>query len=243
MIGHATPDQSKELAKRIRLVRRDVGDLLFHFTRSTEPNRGSVPTGEVQTKNKRGSASSVLKKILYEEKLLGSSRWTYGENIVCFTEAPIQEFNSIFSLVSIASSHEERPRYEPYGVAVSKKWLFEKGGRPVIYDHPNGLSGYPESLRYRFVPYDPTEGNDFTWEREWRIKTGELKLDPMHTLVVVPTSDEAFEIVYEYANIEADYDVEGSHGDGYITGTYHTPKWLTVSLEIFGFTGFINDIA
>jgi hypothetical protein len=52
------------------------------------------------------------------------------------------------------------------GVAVSKKWLFAHWGRPVIYDRPEGLVALPDDQRYRFVPYDPTAGTDFTWERE-----------------------------------------------------------------------------
>jgi hypothetical protein len=189
-----------------------------------------------------GSAAGVLHKILYEETLIGTSSWTHGTNTICFTEAPIHEFNSVFSLVSIASSKDERPRYEPYGIAVSKKWLFEKGGRPVIYDHPDTFSQYPESLRYRFVPYNPNNGIDFTWEREWRIQTDALQLDPKHTLVVVPTSEEAFQVVYDFAKIEADWDVEGSSGGAWITGTYHNPKWLAVSLDLFGFShGHFKD--
>jgi hypothetical protein len=147
MTFHLTPELSEELAKRIRLVRRDVGDLLFHFTRNIEPQRITVSIRDNHSIYMGGSASAVLHKILYEEKLIGTSRWTYGKDTICFTEAPIQEFNSVFSLVSIASTKAERPRYEPYGIAVSKKWLFEQGGRPVIYDHPDAFPQYPESLR------------------------------------------------------------------------------------------------
>ena len=182
------------------------------------------------------SAFAVLTKILYEGQLLGTSAWTYGQRCVCFTKAPITEFNAIFSLVANAASKQERPHYEPYGIAVNKKWLFGKGGRPVIYDHPNAFENLPEDLRYRFVPYDPAKGVDCTWEREWRIKTDALQLDPKHTLVVVPTADEAFDLVYEFAEIEADWDVEGSHGEAYISGVYHKPRWLAVSLDIFGFS-------
>ena len=162
--------------------------------------------------------------------LKGTSGWSYGHNCFCFTEAPITEFNSIFSLVDIATSASERPRYEPYGIGVSKKWLFAQGGRPVIYDHPTILSLLPVEQQYRFVPYDPMNNIDFTWEREWRIKADHLKLDPNETLVVVPSSDEAFDLVYEFADIEADYDNEPVP-----SGFYHKPKWLAVSLDIFGF--------
>ena len=235
MMQHKLPEISRVLLERIKLVRRDVGNLLFHFTRAPKEKFISVQLHHGGTLSMSSSASAVLRKILYEGKLLGTSTWTYGEKCVCFTEAPIQEFNSIFSLVEIASSQQERPRYEPYGIAVSKKWFFKKGGLPVIYDHPDAFNDFPKELKYRFVPYDPEQGIDFTWEREWRIKADYLELDPKETLVVVPTSDEAFEIVYEFAELEADWDVEGSSGEGYISGVYHEPKWLAVSLDLFGF--------
>ena len=234
--NHKVPEMSKSLINGIRLVRRDIGELLFHFTRTPDAKTVSwgMP-GSSQTTT-ASSAFAVLTKILYESQLLGTLTWTYGHRCVCFTEAPITEFNAIFSLVANAASKQERPHYEPYGIAVNKKWLFGKGGRPVIYDHPNEFDKLPEDLRYRFVPYDPTEGVDYTWEREWRIKTDALQLDPKYTLVVVPTADEAFDLVYEFAELEADWDVDGSEGEGYISGVYHKPRWLAVSLDVFGFS-------
>jgi len=231
MTKHKIPDISKALYNRIKLVRRDFGNLLFYFTRTPDRKKAiKIKTNDYgSTTIWLASAWGVLSKILHEGKLIGTSKWTYGKNCVCFTEAPIQEFNSIFSLVEIAASRQEKPRYEPYGIAVSKKWLFDKGGRPVIYDHPDTLASVPEDQKYRFVPYDPVRGIDFTWEREWRIKVDHLVLDPRETLVVVPTSEEAFELVYEFADLEPDGDEDGPWG------VYHKPKWLAVSLDIFGF--------
>lgn len=232
MSQHKTPEVSEELSKRIRLVRRDLGSLLFHFTRAPSERFVEVKFGQGEKMTMSGSTGAVLRKILYEGGLKGTSRWSYGQSCVCFTEAPIQEFNSIFSLIEIAASERERPRYEPYGIGVSKTWLFAKGGRPVIYEHPDALPSFPEKEKYRFVPYDPGKGIDFTWEREWRIKTEYLRLDPRETLVVVPTSDEAFDLVYEFADLEPDdWDEEA----GLPSHVYHKPKWLAVSLDIFGF--------
>jgi hypothetical protein len=94
----------------------------------------------------------------------------------------------------------------------------------VIYDRPEVLGELPDSQRYRFVKYDPANGVDYTWEREWRIKTNSLQLDPTQTLVMVPTSADAFEVVYELANEEPDWDVEGSTGKGFVVGSFDVPK-------------------
>ena len=221
-----TPEQSKELEKRIRLVRRDMSDLLFHFTRGADGK----------------SASSILDLILRGGKLRGTSNWSKPDKVVCFTESPIQEFNAIFSLSSIANSDHEHPRYEPYGIAVSKKWLYKQGGRPVIYDSKESQNEYSGALSYRFVPYNPEcEDKDYTWEREWRIKTNELNLDPTSTLVIVPSAEEAFDIVYGFADVETGYDYDcedyNDPSSAIITGSYdtHTPRWLAVSLDMFGF--------
>jgi len=231
MTQHKTPELSDELLKRIRIVRRDFGNLLFHFTRAPTERFIEVVFEKGDKMTMTGSAGAVLKKILYEGQLRGTSRWSYGQNCVCFTEAPIQEFNSIFSLIEIAASEQERPRYEPYGIGANKTWLFAKGGRPVVYEHPDNFASFPEKEKYRFVPYNPEKGVDFTWEREWRIRTNYLALDPHETLVVVPTSEEAFDLVYEFADLEPDdFDEEGLP-----MHVYHKPKWLAVSLDIFGF--------
>ena len=228
MSHHPTPELSPELAKLIKLVRHDIGTLLFHFTRGLKDEQFITVHRGLSMTSYSASAGGVLHKILSDGALIGTSKWSGGEKTVCFTEAPIHEFNRIFALVEFASSEEQRPRYEPYGVAVTKEWLFEQGGRPVIYDHPDAVLECPESQRYRAVPYDPVKGIDSTWEREWRIKADSLKLDPKQTLVVVPTADEAFEIVYEHSDIETDYDENGP------SGAYHVPQWLAVSLDIFG---------
>ena len=214
----STPEQSEELARRIWMVRRDIGGLLFHFTRTPpHPVEFELEWGGV---NLGRSAGAVLTKILSEGRLCGTSEWSNGEDCVCFTESPIQELNAVFSLANLAATEAERPRYEPYGIAVTKEWLFCQGGRPVIYDDPGSLADLPERIKYRFVPYDPGEGLDYTWEREWRVPTKSLVLDPNHTLVVVPSADEAFQYVYDFAEMVPDYDNEPTPVGAYLAAVY-----------------------
>jgi hypothetical protein len=72
---------------------------------------------------------------------------------------------------------------------VPKTWGFERGGRPVIYQTEEEYHNLPESLRWRHVRFDPLNGIDFTWEREWRIRIDELVLDISVAVVIVPDSD------------------------------------------------------
>lgn len=226
---HLTPEISAELSKRISLVRRDIGNMLFHFTRKPESDKVEIKHN-LGYSSMPASASAVLEKILKEGNLKGGSKWYNGNTCISFFDTPIQELFSIFTLNIIATNEKERPRYEPYGLGINKKWLFSKGCRPVIYDHPSGFDSLSDEEKYRFMKYDPTNGIDFTWEREWRIKTDHLRLDPKETLVIVPTAEEAFEIVYQFSEVEPDcWDESGP------SGYYHNPKWLAVSLDLFGF--------
>lgn len=220
------------LVERISVMRRDLGNLLFHFTRAVPADDGFL-SGKTLPKT---SAFSALFEILKDGQLRGSNGCIKGgDNCICFTEAPISEIVSLFNLAKITVQGGEVPRYEPYGIAVSKKWLFKQGGRPVIYQPASEYEAPPDELKHRHVTYDPTKGIDFTWEREWRVKASALTLNPVEALIVVPTRQDAFDCMYQFADLEPEYDVEGTSGRGYVSGAFHQPKWLAVSLDIFGF--------
>jgi hypothetical protein len=210
-----------ETLRRMKLIRRDQGNLLFHFTRA----------------NGQNIASHVLDKIIREGRLIGSGNLIRGgHKCVCFTEAPITELHATFSLVELTSDQKDRVRYESFGVAVTKEWLFERGGRPVIYQSEKEFKTLPESLQYRHVRYEPNRDIDFTWEREWRIHCDELRLDPKETLVVVPTCEESYELMYGHSTLVDDgVNLDG----GFVESVYPEPSWRAVSLDLFGVP---NDI-
>ena len=62
----------ENLLRRIRGVRRDLGHLLFHFTRSVSPDPTVLEPGVPML------AFDVLRKILRERQLVGSGRWVRG---------------------------------------------------------------------------------------------------------------------------------------------------------------------
>lgn len=148
-----------------RVIREDLSDRLIHLTRSlTHKESGNVLSAILRERQLRGGTGNIKG----------------GYTCVCFSEAPIGKLGQI-----LAQPMAHKVRYKPYGVMVAKEWLFSQGGRPAIYQPDGEFTDLPESHRHRHVCYDPP-GVDFSWEREWRIRTDALALDPESTTVVVP---------------------------------------------------------
>jgi hypothetical protein len=97
---------------------------------------------------------------------------------VCFSEIPLS-----------AMHHFARPpvdqaaRYHFYGIALSKKAVFEAGGRPVIYLPDKEGEWIPSDERWRHVKFEHREV-DWTHEREWRL-AGDLDLTKMSGLYLI----------------------------------------------------------
>lgn len=218
----------QDFLQEVSHQRRDIGNLLIHLTRTPERPIAIERSGRTLSASPR----NVLEKIASDGRILGGSEFIKGGyRCVCFTEAPIAEIPTIVRLARDAAEISLRPRYEPYGVAVPKEWLFARGGRPVIYQSEDEFLHLPEEMRYRHVRYEP--GNvDFTWEREWRIQTDDLVLDPKSTLFIMPKADEVFDFMYGHATLEAEWD--DLDNEGLPTNFYHKAKWMAVSLDLFG---------
>ncbi len=150
-------------------IRGDLSNHLIHLTKR-QP--------DIDEKN-------VFESIVNERRLRGSDTDIRGGyKCVCFSEAPIHVIAR-----SLIGEDKKEFRYAPYGVMVSKNWLFSKGGRPVLYQPEAEYYLLNEESRYKHVKYDPINGTDYSWEREWRIKIDELPLDPKETTLIVPTRE------------------------------------------------------
>lgn len=151
------------------MIRDDISDRLIHLTRGESWDQ----------------ASKVFLRIMGERKLLGGTAHIRGRyKCICFSEAPIAKLATI-----LADPDPDQMRYAPFGIMLSKTWLYSKGGRPVIYQADDEFDVLPESLKYRHVRYEPHKQIDYTWEREWRLCADELPLDPAETTLVVPSRE------------------------------------------------------
>jgi len=167
----------------IKLVRRDISNQLVHLTKSTE----------------KLQAINILENIINEERLIGGKGFIKShDQCICFSETPLSEIANLLKANEVTIQNKQRPRYESYGVIVSKKWAWGQGARPVIYQPDLEYDILPEELKYRHVRYELESDIDFTWEREWRLKAKEIKLISEHTIFVVPTSKEVMYLKREY---------------------------------------------
>ncbi|MEX0805532.1 MAG: hypothetical protein WD688_19760 [Candidatus Binatia bacterium] len=149
------------------MSRADISPYLIHFTSGQS----------------HADAFTRLRKIIADRKLIAGSRFIKGNyRCVCFSEAPLA------SLKGGLVNEDYYSRYSPFGIMVSKQWLFAQGGRPAIYQSDEEYHSLPESNRWRHVLYQPRNSKetvDFTWEREWRIKCDCLAFDQSSAKVIV----------------------------------------------------------
>ncbi len=145
------------------MIRFDISNSLIHLTR-----------------DKNGYTSeNIFDKIVHERKLIGSKENIRGKfNCICFSETPINAIGQIIA------QNDNKFHYGAFGFLFRKNFLFEKGARPVYYQPDSDFKLLPEELKYRHVNFE-IEKVDWTWEREWRLKSDELILDPQSVTLIV----------------------------------------------------------
>jgi hypothetical protein len=162
------------------LMRRDISLALVHFTKASDV----------------GSAYDVLRRILREKRVLGSSNFVRGaKTCVCFSEAPLGALEH--GLINATGF----TRYSPFGLQFEKEWIFSMGGRPVIYEPEHEFAELPQSHQWRHVRLEfcpiPV---DFTWEREWRLPCEDLRFSEHEVTVVLPDDEARDRFIHDVEN-------------------------------------------
>jgi hypothetical protein len=140
--------------------RPDLTPYLVHLTKNTKPEDGF-------------SAFENLVSILQEGRIRGSKSskgFIKGPNrAACFMDVP---FAALKYVLNPRDSNPENPRYEPYGIVVTKKYAYKQGCRPVLYlsDKETKDLGIPRDQLWRVVRFEVTDHGWISWlhEREWR---------------------------------------------------------------------------
>src|SRR6202171_241072 len=123
--------------------------MLTHFTRAA----------------KTESALDNLVTILREGVIRGSTRMVREKrSVVCLFEVPIRDLRVLLDPRS-------RRRYQPYGIAIEKRYAFRMGARPVIYmpwREAERLLAPGERWRVVSLELERDATTDWSFEREWR---------------------------------------------------------------------------
>jgi len=150
--------------------------MLTHFTRAS----------------RTASALDNLVAILREGVIRANRRMIRGtQPAVCLFDAPPSELRTLLE-------RRNRRRYEPFGIAIDKRYAFKMGARPVIYlpwREAAEILAPAEHWRVVETQMDRTPPVDWTHEREWRVP-GDLEFSPRVCAALVETwrdVDEIFE--------------------------------------------------
>jgi hypothetical protein len=162
--------------------RPDLSPFLVHLTKNTEKEDGYT-------------AFQNLVNILRTGKIWGSEKkkgFIKGpHNATCFMDVPL---TSLKYVLNKSNTDQDYPRYEPYGVVVTKAYAYSKGARPVLYLSDSELQAMniPKERLWQVVRFEGVGENSIGWlhEREWRAK-GDFPLPTEPLAVLVENSGEA----------------------------------------------------
>jgi len=164
------------------IERPDLSPFIIHLTKRS-PKR---------------TAFENLVRILRSGRLVGS---TSSEGYIkgstpatCFMDVPLGSLKYVLKKANTRRRGRKGPRYEAYGILISKSWAYAAGARPVLYlsDAEIVALRIPDAHKWRVVKFEGVSSKDFGWlhEREWRAEGG-FKLPSRMLSVLVKTSKEA----------------------------------------------------
>ncbi len=163
------------------LERPDLSPFLVHLTKNTK-------------RSDDYSAYDNLVSILETGEVWGSDSrqgFVKGPNkAACFMDVPL---GSLKYILNSSNTDPDKPRYEPYGIIVTKKYGYVHGCRPVLYLSNSELKALsvPEDELWRVVRLEGVDGSGVNWvhEREWRAKGSfKIPIDP-HAVLVKNVAD------------------------------------------------------
>lgn len=170
--------------KKFLYEKRDYSHLLVHLTRSAETLSAKDVLGCILD-------DCLLKAyhawcIWYKEINRGDNAFLWEKfKVVCFTETPIEQLHMILKKLPGRLYNPE-----PYGLVFEKSYIKTNGGNQVFYMtkkiatplhelyERQKISSTLDTEVCRFLALTTLceKGNDWHWEREWRVM-GDLKFN------------------------------------------------------------------
>ncbi len=162
--------------------RPDLSPFLVHLTKNT-------------LSEDKYSAFDNLVNILKTGEVIGSTTkkgFIKGTSSAsCFMDIPL---SSLKYVLNEANTNPDHPRYEPFGIIVSKEYAYGNGCRPVLYlsDAETKSLQIRSNQLWRVVRLEGVDGFHVNWlhEREWRSK-GSFPLPSKVRAVLVKSTKSA----------------------------------------------------
>ena len=159
--------------------RPDLTPFLIHLTKNTKADD-------------EYSAFDNLVSILQHGEIWGSDTkkgFVKGpHSAACFMDVP---FYSLKYILNEENSAPNDPRYEAFGVFVTKRHAYKQGCRPVLYlsNEESRQLCIPRDQLWRVVRFEADDEGWISWlhEREWRCK-GSYQLPPNAGVLVKNSS-------------------------------------------------------
>ena len=176
--------------------RPDLTPYLLHLTKNTKPDD-------------KFSAYDNLVSILKTGEIWGSGSkkgFIKGRNkAACFMDVP---FASLKYVLTSENIDPISPRYEPYGIAITKSYAYRNGCRPVLYlsDAETEDLRIPQSQLWRVVRFEVKNERWISWihEREWRCKGNFILPETTHA-VFVRNTQEAERLMNDIAKSKSEF--------------------------------------
>jgi len=117
-------------------------------------------------------------------------------------------FSALKFILDKGNADPGDPRYEAFGVVVTKKYAYEQGCRPVLYLSDDELAHLkiPEDEKWRVVRFEHSKTRKISWihEREWRCK-GSFPLPKKPIAVLVRSTKDSTKLAKRIAKCHAFY--------------------------------------
>lgn len=183
--------------------REDISEYVFHFTKSRH-------------------AIDILNRIITDGEIKDINQKGY----ICFSEAPLTMLPKMFEIFKKYAD----PMYAPYGIGVKKEFLYKLGGCPVFYgNNSDYLKLKSVGLDWKFVPYIPGI-HDFSWLREWRVKSPCIKLDSDYMFVITNQDIERALVLSQTGDIDFDGCVDDGEFHAYALADFEL-TYRQISIE------------
>lgn len=164
---------------------KERGDITSHVTHLT------------RIETNVSDAVDTLIKMINERKIIGSDTtkgFIIGDNpAVCFQEAPLYGVcQNVYHEQQNKKELGGKRRYDAIGLSFAKRYVYEKGGRPVLYEDKDiAKEILPKEEWWRIVNFNLSNEDriiDWTHEREWRVKN-DFYFDLSETYVLLLNQD------------------------------------------------------